>query len=73
MAEPKTVTLLDKEGNEFHASHPGEVSTLVFGHGYRLKNKGQSVDEAMTLLAEKGVAAEAIAQTVPSSTKPDKQ
>jgi hypothetical protein len=67
--EPKRVMLVDPSGNEFPASTPAEVSNLVYGSGYRIKEKGLTVDDAAALLAEKGAAAEFLeAPAAPATT-----
>lgn len=68
MADPKTVVLVDQNGNDFNASHPAEITNLVFGAGYRFKEKGMTAEKAAALLAEKGPAAEAIAAQTPTVT-----
>ena len=60
MAEPKTVVLVDPNGVEFHATHPAEITNLVYGAGYKLKDKNLTPDKASALLAEKGAAAEVV-------------
>lgn len=55
-AEPKTVTLIDPQGNKCIASHPADIVNLVYGSGYKVEGK-QTPEEAAALLAEKGVAA----------------
>lgn len=55
---PKRVTLVDPDGNEFRASTPADISSLVYGSGYKIKDKGLTVEEAKVLLAEEGPAAE---------------
>jgi hypothetical protein len=68
MAAPKTVTLVAPDGRECLASHPSDVSNLVYGHGYSVKGK-KSAEEAIAELAEKGVVAE-VPTTVTTSTPP---
>lgn len=61
----KTVTLVDPNGIEHEASVPTEVNTLVFGQGYKLKDKKLSVDEAIASLAadSEPTTAPAVTQT----------
>lgn len=60
MAEPKTVTLVDKNGNEVNVSHPADVTNLVYGAGYSVKGK-MTPDEASAFLIEKGPVAAVLA------------
>jgi hypothetical protein len=68
--EPKRVMLVDPDGNEYPASTPADISTLVYGSGYRIKEKGLTVDAATQLLAEKGPAAEFLEPPAPPSDPP---
>ena len=65
-AEPKTVTLIDPNGQKVNVSHPADITNLVYGAGYKVDGK-ITPDEAAALLAEKGPAAEAIKAQAPSS------
>lgn len=44
MADTKTITLLDKNGNEFQTDNLGTANSLVMAHGYRLKGKAKLED-----------------------------
>jgi hypothetical protein len=63
------VKLHDPNGVEFYASTPAEVSNLVFGAGYKVADKGLSVDAAMAKLAESGPVADQLQaqQAVPQA------
>ena len=39
------VTLLDPDGNEFVAHSAAEVNNLMYGLGYRPKEKGKSIED----------------------------
>lgn len=69
-AQPKTVVLVDKDGNDFSARTPGEVSNLVFGSGYRVKDKNVNVDQAMASLVEQQEAAQEAAPVGKPSDAP---
>lgn len=49
--DPRTVTLVDRNGGEVNVSSPAEVTNLVYGQGYRIKGN-KSVDEAAAHLGE---------------------
>ena len=49
MSAPKTVTLVDPNGGEYNASHPTDVTNLVYGAGYKVKG-GKSPEEAIASL-----------------------
>jgi hypothetical protein len=46
------VTLLDPAGTEFVAHSATEVNDLIYGHGYRPKEKGKTVEEITASPAE---------------------
>ena len=64
MAEAKTVVLLDPDGNKYTASHPADITSLVYGAGYRIEQKGLTPEKAVELLATKGIAADDLAPAV---------
>jgi hypothetical protein len=55
------IELTDPNGGRFLASTPAEINNLVFGAGYKIAQKGLSIDEALVRLAEKGPVAEELA------------
>lgn len=67
-AKPQTVELVDPAGNKCHASHPADITNLVYGRGYRFVDKDMNPDKAAAFLAEKGPAAEQIAATLAVET-----
>lgn len=50
---PRTVEVVDKDGNATLVSHPASLNNLVFGQGYTIKDKGQTVDQAAAFLSGK--------------------
>lgn len=62
MAEAKTVTLIDPNGQKVQVSHPADITNLVFGAGYKIEGK-QTPDEAAKYLAEKGPVADQLQLT----------
>lgn len=61
MAQVKTVTLVDPQGNECNVSTPADITNLVFGAGYKVKGN-LTPDQAAAQLAESGPVAEQLAQ-----------
>lgn len=60
-AQPKTVTLLDPNGQKVVVSSPADITNLVYGAGYKVEGK-LTPDEAAALLAEQGPVADQLAQ-----------
>jgi hypothetical protein len=61
----KTVTLVDPSGNEFNASHPADITNLVYGAGYKVKGN-MTPDEAAQFLLERGPVAEFLQPLAPT-------
>lgn len=55
MSAPKTVTLIDPNGGEYTASHPIDVTNLVYGAGYKVKGQ-KTPEEAIASLNATEVA-----------------
>ncbi len=68
MAKTATVTLVDPNGDEYVAVAPADINNLVFGAGYRIKEKGLTPDAAIALLIEKGPVAADLAPPSAAST-----
>lgn len=69
-AEPKTVTLIDPNGDKVKVATPADITNLVYGQGYRIEGK-LSPTEAAELLADKGPVANDLplsATAAPSNT-----
>lgn len=66
-AGPKTVTLVDRDGNECNVSTPADINSLVYGAGYKVKGS-KTPDEAIASLAEQAAPVNA-PQSTGTATK----
>jgi hypothetical protein len=66
-SSPKTVSLVDRDGNTYQSSSPAEINNLVYGQGYRPSDSKTPLAEQVAAL----IAADPTpAQPAPSSPQP---
>jgi hypothetical protein len=64
---PKTVTLLDKDGNKYESSSPAEINNLVYGQGYVPADSKSPLAEQVAALLDSGAA---VTPAEPTPTPP---